>query len=1205
MAIQQIYVKNGFINTLFFLTNLFLFPSCFETFSKDNIEGCIYKYDFNNISNHTIDKSGKNHLPELKETAEIIRTEAGNFLKLDGVKGYLKVPNSKNVHLTNGITLSAIIKLDKVGSLNDEIYDIIFFKENEFLLGIDRGRLYFNFYDGNKWVAKTRGGKIFANAYTHVAVSVQKEKDVAKGKLGYKIVLFVDGEPVAAEIFLEGTPKENNNSIEIGRWRGDTRWSFKGEINEILIYNYGLTEGEIDEIASSSSLIAASQKRLYALEDELSGEFINIEKKTFLDTGKWGLSCMRRAVENMGFSQSEMKKILEKSEKIFLETKNETEFVKYWNNLKLPFEIIETDVLHIMLCKEKISSPIIGAQSRFTGKEIFGARPIAWSISYVSQEDGNKTIANIDKGIDGSITEYKNNPDNIEFIMEWKHHANNVHKFNFKAVSRVKIKGSRIELNITIDNQSPEIRISEVKFPVFQIHQLEDGIDKLVCPIVSGTLVDSPVKKRYSKDGIYPSIIMQFGAYYDTNTGIYFAFEDPLARTKYHMISGKKNILEVSWDSYAGIMSGQKGGNSFSISGNAVIEVFHGDWFDAGQIYKRWLAGNAKWWIRKLPRQGTSEWFRNMCVWTLVERPSDISQIINITKIAESVKAYFDLPMGVFMTGWEDLQKGNMPHFQPKEGIEEIFRRLDAQEIYIMPYLNCRLWNMDDKMFDSHGKSYAAKKPDGTMNYEEYPVDGKPCKFAVMCPASDGWKKWIRDMTMRIASYGCRAQYHDQVVACYPVLCSDASHGHSLAGDEVWLENGYWEMYGILRSELGKKYPLVSLVSEDAVEPYVNIFDGFLPWQYVFNNQIPLFQSIYSGRIQFTGRLFDSQQPGSAESFYIKCAQQLICAEQIGFFTLYQIAVPGTRKLFAKKMAHLRHTLLDWFNGGDMMHPLEFTHELPTITTKWGALETSTMVTTPKLVHSVWKSSTGSIMIVFVNSVNEKVTAEAKLNGRKLGFSSEEMEISICKADSGKSERKIMPISCIQPIELAPLSFEVWLLEPEDKIHNESDKHFQKIVSAINKISHFKMDKFPPEFDKIITARSCLNWFTTDNIVAAIGGSVNRNKKQIGYVQSDCVIYYGLVDFGTVKDRRTLEVEIAVSPNVTGGNIEFMIDSPLNDGKIIAKLESLSSTGGYEKYLLISTTVDENIIGIHKVYIKFDTTGSANLKRWRILKESK
>ena len=45
-----------------------------------------------------------------------------------------------------------------------------------------------------------------------------------------------------------GTIQTNNNDIYIGRYEGDTRWFYKGKIDDIRIYNRALTETEIQQI---------------------------------------------------------------------------------------------------------------------------------------------------------------------------------------------------------------------------------------------------------------------------------------------------------------------------------------------------------------------------------------------------------------------------------------------------------------------------------------------------------------------------------------------------------------------------------------------------------------------------------------------------------------------------------------------------------------------------------------------------------------------------------------------------------------------------------------------------------------------------------------------------------------------------------------------------------------------------------------------
>lgn len=52
--------------------------------------------------------------------------------------------------------------------------------------------------------------------------------------------------------------------------------------------------------------------------------------------------------------------------------------------------------------------------------------------------------------------------------------------------------------------------------------------------------------------------------------------------------------------------------------------------------------------------------------------------------------------------------------------MEDTVKQLHAQDIYIKPYIDSRLWSVVDGMFHSQGQRDAVKNPDGTLSYECY-----------------------------------------------------------------------------------------------------------------------------------------------------------------------------------------------------------------------------------------------------------------------------------------------------------------------------------------------------------------------------------------------------------------------------------------------------------------------------------------------------
>ena len=173
-----------------------------------------------------------------------------------------------------------------------------------------------------------------------------------------------------------------------------------------------------------------------------------------------------------------------------------------------------------------------------------------------------------------------------------------------------------------------------------------------------------PVDKNTSYNHAYPSghASMQLGAYYDKNSGVYFATEDPQAQSKMiSLIPGNKKIaVKYIWK--VGFAPGKK--NSFNAKSNAAFELFHGNWYDAGLLYRNWLAkSGAPWWIKKLPRQDSPAWFMKNTLWfRFLGSSSD-------EKLVYKALKYFNMPVAVHWYGWDGPRDCDYPNgnFSPKK----------------------------------------------------------------------------------------------------------------------------------------------------------------------------------------------------------------------------------------------------------------------------------------------------------------------------------------------------------------------------------------------------------------------------------------------------------------------------------------------------------------------------------------------------------
>ena len=946
----------------------------------------------------------------LKDGAKI----ENGILKLNGKKGYAEFKHSTSFDFSDsGMTLVSEVKLlEEPKKENYIIRDMLFSKGYEFIFASEGTRLYYNFKDPKRWAATFWGGSTpKRNQYVQFACVVEHLNDITQAEVGYRVSFYINGKIEARGKFMYVKPKHNNQPIQIGCGFGGGTWLLNGQIAKAAVYNKPLTENEISQLMQKSSYVKVVEHDIKAIDKTLRTKLNSLTLQTKTPQAKFLMNAVTLALHD-GFNTQNVDIL--PNQQLLKSNLSIDDLLKQWQNKQTTkgLKVLSNSQIALVTANKDSNGtgfPIYGLYDKKAQRSIFGRKAFEWEINALTSNKKPITFTSF-------TTPWKIiNITKDAVSIQWNV-ANNI-----KAYSTITLNKNRLESNFKIENTNKNIRIEDVTFPKVRFQKLPFN-DALTYPSMSGILIKNPTQEQFTggQEGHYPSgkANMQFSVYYDDKSAIYFAFEDPFARSKYYSVKGNNNNIVCTWNSIVGHTPQEtKGGNNFTTSGKFVIELFKGDWFDGGQIYKKFLAEKSIWWIKDLPKTSTPQWYRNLCIRILGVKCSFFPKFAKTKEEVIKLRKYFELPIGFHWYGWDDLNKGRWPHFYPKDFTLDALKELQSYDVFVKPYIDTRLWRVQDGkdgksdwMYSSHGKKFAIKQKNGKEVIEMYSGP-----HAVECPAAVGWQDYIVNLVDRLASYNFNAIYHDQVATSRFYPCYDANHNHLLGGGDVWFEKGYKVMFEKIR-KLKEKYPNLAHDTEEASDPYIKAMDGYVVWRWTDPGQIPLFASIYSGRIQFTGRLFNHQYPGDYESFFAKVAEQLVTSEQIGWFDYPDLQDPQKR-LFVKKIGHLRNALISFFNEGDMQHPLAFEKPIPLLKSKWGAVGNFSLVTTPKVRHGVYLRKDGIKMVVFVNSTKENITIMPKLS---LGKNS----LAICREGLAKAQLTTQ----IPKISLKPFSSEVWLI---------------------------------------------------------------------------------------------------------------------------------------------------------------------------------
>lgn len=1085
------------------------------------------------------------------------------------------LPGGEILNFTeNGMTVVTVLKFtDAAVDANKKDRNMLFFhKRGAFFFGRTGNRFNFSFSSGGKgWNYAMIGGEVPSNnRWIHLATVMKKINDNAQGRVGTQVVVYLNGQQYMQKFFPYVTIDRSEEPFLIGG--GIKGYDFAGEISECSVYNSAMSEAQISRMAVNSPLVDVSVPGSVKLESKIGAGFDALEEKLDTIVGRWFAAVMRRAAAT-GYGQEQALTLAQKLAGPGVTAERLSEKIK---SEKAPLELFVSSEAILLTVKGtgRVNSPVLGFFDRRSGRDIFADRTVEWLLKYCDGRGKSYEINSFDSN--QSYTVKRVATDKMQIIWDGE---------NFKIRSQLSFVGGRLGMDFKAEPKSSNYMVTEVTFPRWKFGQLGGKCDTLVYPHMSGILVNDPTKD-FAQGNVYPSsrVNMQFSGYFDSQeNGIYFAMEDPLAHVKEYSVTGRNGLLSVLWRHPIAMEKGG-GGNSAEISGEAVIELYRGNWFEAGALYKKFLGGKAKWWISEIPRISTPKWYRDQTLWLLVSAGHQSAD--ELLKLTE----YFELPVGAHWSHWFGFEDSQSPRYTVSQSNLDAMRRLQAVNIPVKAYVNDRLWeycpNRPSDWKNSPGKTLAVKKADGTVDCEMYGGSD----YVVLCPAEKESRDWLVREAVRVTKMGHNALYHDQVPCASPKMCFDPAHGHRPNDPAGWVEKGYWELFKELRGATSKVNPEVAHDGEEASDPYLQALDGYMVWRWTDQNHVPLFQSIYAPRAQFTGRMYDFVGPGSYESFFVKAAEQLVFGEQLGWIHINNMRYASPRRRFLKKLMHVRYNLADRFNRSDMLAPLKFKGSVPMLTTLWANLGGTHMVTTPKVLSSAWcDSKDGSVMMLFVNTVEEKLTIAPVWSGKATSGTLFTMQKNLPETVPLKTNQSF-------PLNFAPLEIKLLLIPVGKEETTKLTELFRRLNTFnddgpllmhkqnYSKVNHIKVEKGksirPVDSSWLkrafIPRWTCLG-FDADRWIQALVGAE---------------VFYGEAYFGK-GGYQEISIDLAADSESAGGTVEI-----LTDDKVIASFK-VPITGKWLEFKNFKQPLASDIQGKKKLFLRVKDKG-CRIKNIRI-----
>jgi len=565
--------------------------------------------------------------------------------------------------------------------------------------------------------------------------------------------------------------------------------------------------------------------------------------------------------------------------------------------------------------------------------------------------------------------------------------------------------------DLRVENANTVWALWTVRFPQVTIPEpTEDAW--VVYPKASGVAEQGVWQRNFRFSGRYPSgwTVMPLVAVYPGNQqgGLYLAIHDPWGSTKEIDLASRPNEKLLVFSVEHPVPDMGQPGKGFTLEGQAVWQIFDGDWFDAACIYRDWVRKEAKWYpsLGHDGREDTVRWMRELPLWALGGgAPAECVDRV------KAFAAFFEVPVGFHWYNWHQIPFDNdYPHYFPfKDGFPEGVKDLQEHNVFVMPYINGRLWDTRDKgledfQFSAVAKAGVSKNERGEPYMETYnskESDNSPVRLGVMCPATELWQNKVHEIVTRLfQECGVKAVYIDQIAAAAPTLCFDASHGHPLGGGHWWTE-GYWKMLERIRADMPSDR---MITTECNAEPYIRWLDGYLTWHWQYPNMVPLFPAVYGGSIQMFGRYYGNTGSGllpSAEegknrdtALRMRAAQQLVFGEQLGWINFGVIQEPENAS-FLKALVQVRAKLVRYFYAGEMARPPRVIGSVPKIEADW-QWHGKMVITDDALYRGCWLLPQEKRLVVMaVNAADEEIRVRLEIDAARWGLPEKELHVRL------------------------------------------------------------------------------------------------------------------------------------------------------------------------------------------------------------------
>lgn len=527
----------------------------------------------------------------------------------------------------------------------------------------------------------------------------------------------------------------------------------------------------------------------------------------------------------------------------------------------------------------------------------------------------------------------------------------------------------RIAWTVRVDSKNPDYSLYECDYPALCFYGNDNT--KVFFPYGCGEVYSSA--NPFSSTQNYPSYgaSMEYMAFWnmELKRGIYYGLHDPAPTyKKLSFCKEEENPLAMLKASMP-LQDINQPGNSQTLEGENIWQLFDGDWYDAALLYQDFFLRHASWkpMMQNGKRADTPEWLRINPHWWRKRMLWDENYVEKLLEVSEDL----GLKSPVHLYDWFQIPYDtNYPHYFPaKDTFQPGVKKLQENGIRVMPYINGRLWDTHDKgkedwQFTSVAKPNCTKNGNGEPFLEVYPTSN--LELAIMCPSTALWQEKQKEITDRLfCEYQVDAIYIDQIGAARAYPCEDLNHSHRPGGGTWWVES-----YRNLLDHIRQNMPEDSFLSTECTsDPYMKNIQAYLSWIWIKNNQVPAFMVVYNRYVSIFGRNYDYASDWQGQN--ILAAQSLTFGEQMGWIKP-EVYKELECKEFYKKCVHCRMKLGSFFYEGRLLRSPVIEDECYIRTTGMKAEAYDGLLEHTATFSEMWKREDGRKLLLLVNASTQE-----------------------------------------------------------------------------------------------------------------------------------------------------------------------------------------------------------------------------------------